>query len=419
MPTLKNRLQHAWDAFRGRDHPFVPKGPSYSYKPDRRLSPYFVDRSLINSIENRIAVDAAAIAIQHVRLDEEKRYKETIESHLNDIFSLSANEDQTPRAFLHDIYLSMFQEGIVAVVPTVTDDSGPSEYGKVDIREMRVGKIVEWYPSGHNPAVKVNVYNRNTGERQDVILPKSFIAIVENPFYEVMNNSNSTMQRLVRTLNKLDIINERTASKKLDLIMQVPYDVSNERMRAKAEASLESIRVQLEHSEHGIAYIGATEHVIQLNRPIENNLLNQIDYLTKQLYAQLGLTEEIMNGTADEQQMLNYTNRILEPVVSALVDEIKRKFLTKTARAQGQSIMFFRDPFKLVPVDKIADIADKFTRNEILSSNEMRAIVGRKPVDDPKADQLINANLNQAKEDIRQQNMDRPPEESIEKEGTE
>ena len=234
-----------------------------------------------------------------------------------------------------------------------------------------------------------------------------------------MNNSNSTMQRLVRTLNKLDIINERTASKKLDLIMQVPYDVSNERMRAKAEASLESIRVQLEHSEHGIAYIGATEHVTQLNRPIENNLLNQIDYLTKQLYAQLGLTEEIMNGTADEQQMLNYTNRILEPVVSALVDEIKRKFLTKTARAQGQSIMFFRDPFKLVPVDKIADIADKFTRNEILSSNEMRAIVGRKPVDDPKADQLINANLNQAKEDIRQQNIDQPQEESIEKEGKE
>lgn len=418
MPSLKNRLQHAWDAFRGRDHPPVRHGPSFSYKPDRSQAPYYIDRSLINAIENRIAVDAAAIGIQHVKLDEENRYKETIDSHLNDIFSLSANEDQTPRAFLQDIYLSMMQEGAVAVVPTVTDDRGPSEHGKIDILEMRVGKVVEWYPSGTNPAVKVNVYNRNTGEREDIVLLKSFVGIVENPFYAVMNNPNSTLQRLIRALNKLDIINDRTASKKLDLIMQVPYDVSNDRMRAKAEASLESIHNQLEKSELGIAYIGATEHVTQLNRPIENNLLNQIDYLTKQLYAQLGLTEAIMNGTADEQEMLNYTNRILEPIVSALVDELKRKYLTRTARSQHQSILFFRDPFRLVPVDKIADIADKFTRNEILSSNEMRAIVGRKPVDDPKADQLINANLNQSKEQAKELEG-LPKLESNEKEGNE
>lgn len=391
MPKFSQRLQHAWNAFRNnRDPTFRPYMGIGSYdRPDRKTRRIFSDKSIITAIENRIAIDVAAVAIQHVRLDQNGRYKETIRTGLNSIFTVSANTDQTGRAFIQDIVQSMFDEGVVAVVPVDTT-LNPLETGGFDVETARVAKITQWYPQ----QVVCEVYNEKTGKKEELILPKRMVLIIENPLYSVMNEPNSTLQRLIRKLNLLDSIDEQTSSGKLDLIIQLPYIIKTDARRKQAEQRRKDIEMQLSGSKYGIAYTDGTERITQLNRSVENNLLSQIEYLTKTLYSQLGFTEEVFNGTADEKTMLNYNNRTIEPILSAIVDEAKRKWLTKTARSQGQSIMFFRDPFKLVPVEKIADIADRFTRNEILSANEMRGIVGFVPVDDPTADELRNANLN-------------------------
>lgn len=391
MPKFSQRLQHAWNAFRNnRDPTFRPYMGIGSYdRPDRKTRRIFSDKSIITAIENRIAIDVAAVAIQHVRLDQNGRYKETIRTGLNSIFTVSANTDQTGRAFIQDIVQSMFDEGVVAVVPVDTT-LNPLETGGFDVETARVAKITQWYPQ----QVACEVYNEKTGKKEELILPKRMVLIIENPLYSVMNEPNSTLQRLIRKLNLLDSIDEQTSSGKLDLIIQLPYIIKTDARRKQAEQRRKDIEMQLSGSKYGIAYTDGTERITQLNRSVENNLLSQIEYLTKTLYSQLGFTEEVFNGTADEKTMLNYNNRTIEPILSAIVDEAKRKWLTKTARSQGQSIMFFRDPFKLVPVEKIADIADRFTRNEILSANEMRGIVGFVPVDDPTADELRNANLN-------------------------
>lgn len=391
MPNFSQRLQHAWSAFRNNRDPTAQAsvGISSYDRPDRRRRRIFADKSIVTAIENRIAIDVASVGIKHVRTDQNGRYKETIKSNLNALFNTEANADQTGRAFIQDIVQSMFDEGVVAVVPVDTT-LNPLLTGGFDVNTARVAKITQWYPQH----VICEVYNEKTGKKEELFLPKKIVLVIENPLYSVMNEPNSTLQRLIRKLNLLDSIDEQTSSGKLDLIIQLPYIIKTEARRKQAEQRRKDIEMQLSGSKYGIAYTDGTERITQLNRSVENNLLNQIEYLTKTLYSQLGFTEEVFNGTADEKTMLNYNNRTIEPIVSAIVDEIKRKWLTKTARSQGQSIMFFRDPFKLVPIDKIADIADKFTRNEILSANEMRGIVGFVPVDDPTADELRNANLN-------------------------
>lgn len=392
---ISDRLQHAWNAFMNRDptYNYQDLGNSYSIRPDRPRFTRGNERSIVTSVYNRIALDVSAISIQHVRLDDNDRFKEQMNSGLNSCLTLSANTDQTGRAFIQDAVMSMLDEGCVAIVPidTTTDPNISDSY---DILTMRTAKILDWYPNH----VRIRVYNERTGRQEETIVPKKMVAIVENPLYAVINEPNSTMQRLVRKLGLLDVTDEQTASGKLDLIIQLPYIIKTEARRQQAEERRKNIEMQLAGSKYGIAYTDGTERITQLNRSLENNLMKQIEYLTSMLYSQLGITQSILDGTADEKTMLNYYSRTIEPIVSAIVDEMKRKFLTKTARSQHQSIAFFRDPFKLVPVNDIAEIADKFTRNEIMTSNELRQIVGMKPSDDPKADKLINSNLNQPEE---------------------
>lgn len=394
--NFTDRLKHAWNAFMNKDPTKMYNlGPSYSDRPDRHAKTYVGgERTIINAIYNRIAMDVAAISFRHVRLDEDDRFKEFIKSDFDNCLTLSANVDQTGRALIQDIVLSMFDEGYVAVVPTNTDRN-PTITDSYKIHSLRTAKILEWYPD----SVKLKAYNEDSGKKEEIILPKKMVAIIENPMFTVMNAPNSTARRLVSKMSILDDIDKQIGASKMDLIIQLPYSIKSEARRAQAEARRRDIEDQLMDSKYGIAYVDSTEHITQLNRPLENNMMTQIEYLTNQLYNQLGITAEVFNGTANESVMLNYYNQTIEPICSAIVDEMKRKFLTSTARSQGQSIKFFKDSFKLVPVEKIADIADKFTRNEILSSNELRGIVGYKPVDDPKADQLINSNLNQAKEE--------------------
>ena len=388
---ISDRLQHAWNAFMNRDptYNYQDLGNSYSIRPDRPRFTRGNERSIVTSVYNRIALDVSAISIQHVRLDDNGRFKEQMNTSLNSCLTLSANTDQTGRAFIQDAVMSMLDEGCVAIVPidTTTDPNISDSY---DILTMRTAKILDWYPNH----VRIRVYNEKTGRQEETIVPKKMVAIVENPLYAVINEPNSTMQRLVRKLGLLDVTDEQTASGKLDLIIQLPYVIKTEARRQQAEERRKSIEMQLAGSKYGIAYTDGTERITQLNRSVENNLLKQIESLTSTLYSQLGITQSILDGTADEKTMLNYYSRTIEPIISAIVDEMKRKFLTKTARSQHQSIAFFRDPFKLVPVNDIAEIADKFTRNEIMTSNEIRQIVGMKPSNDPKADKLINSNLN-------------------------
>lgn len=397
---LINRIQRGWNAFSNRDptNDRNDQGMSYFYRPDRPRFTRGNERSIVTSVYNRIAIDASAINIQHVRLDDNGRFSSVIESGLNNCLTLDANTDQTGRAFIQDVVMSMLDEGCVALVPIETDQD--PDTGSFEIYSIRTGKIIEWRPK----TVKVRVYNARTGKREDICVPKSSIAIVENPLYAVINEPNSTMQRLIRKLSLLDVTDENTASGKLDLIMQLPYTIKTEARRKQAEDRRKDVEMQLASSKYGIAYADATERITQLNRPVENNLMKQIEYLTSMLYSQLGITQTILDGTADDKTMLNYYNRTIEPIVSAIVDEMKRKFLTKTARTQKQSIMFFRDPFKLVPINDIAEIADKFTRNEIMTSNEIRQIVGMKPSNDPKADELRNSNISQSKMDVMNRN---------------
>ena len=390
--TLGSRLRNAWNAFRNRDptSSYKDVGSGYYYRPDRVRLTRGNERSIVTSIYNRIAVDVASVDIKHCRLDDNDRFISEIDSDLNSCLTLEANIDQTARAFKQDLVMSMFDEGCVAIIPVDTT-LNPNVTNSYDILSMRTGKILEWYPSH----VKVRVYNEKTGKREDITVPKSTVGIIENPLYAIMNEPNSTMQRLIRKLSLLDIADEQTASGKLDLIIQLPYIIKSEARKQQAEQRRKDIEMQLAGSRYGIAYTDGTEKITQLNRSLENNLLKLIESVQNTLYAQLGITQAVLDGTADEKTMLNYNNRTVEPIVSAIVDEMKRKFLTKTARSQHQSIMSFRDPFKLVPINNIAEIADKFTRNEILTSNEIRQIIGMKPSDDPKADQLINSNISQ------------------------
>lgn len=392
--TLGSRLKRGWNAFLNKDPTpnYQDVGISYSYRPDRPRFTRGNERSIVTSVYNRIALDVASINIQHVRLDDNDRFLETIDSGLNNCLTLEANIDQTGRAFIQDVVMSMFDEGCVAIVPVDTT-SNPNITGSYDINTMRTGQILEWYPRH----VKVRVYNDRTGQREDVLMSKDAVAIIENPLYAVINEPNSTMQRLIRKLNLLDVVDEQSSSGKLDLIIQLPYIIKTDARRQQAEKRRKDIEDQLSGSKYGIAYTDGTERITQLNRSVENNLLKQVEYLTSMLYGQLGITATILDGSADDKTMLNYYNRTIEPIVSAIVDAMKRTFLTKTARSQLQSIMFFRDPFKLVPVADLAEIADKFTRNEIMTSNEIRQIIGMKPSDDPKADELRNANINQTK----------------------
>jgi hypothetical protein len=387
-----DRLQHAWNAFTNNRDPttyFNVESSSY-YRPDRVRFTRGNEKTIVTSIYNRIALDVAAVSIRHVRLDDNLRFKEYIDSGLDNCLSIEANLDQTGRAFIQDVVMSMFDEGSVAIVPVDTKTS-PLLTSSFDILSLRTGKIIEWFPKH----VKVRLYNERTGNKEELKLPKSMVAIIENPLFSVINEPNSTMQRLIRKLSLLDSIDEQSGSGKLDLIIQLPYIIKSEARRQQAEQRRKDIEMQLAGSQYGIAYTDGTERITQLNRPLENNLMKQIEYLTSMLYSQLGFHQSILDGTADEKTMLNYNNRTIEPIVSAIVDEMKRKFLTKTARSQLQSIIYFRDPFKLVPVNELAEIADKFTRNEIMSSNEIRQIVGMKPSDDPKADQLVNSNITQ------------------------
>lgn len=392
--TIGSRLKHAWNAFTNKDPTSrrnYDAGSSYSYRPDRVRFSSRNSRSIISSVYNRMAVDAASIDIVHVMLDENGRYLDDVDSGLQNCLSIEANIDQTARALKHDIYASVIDEGVVAIVPVDTEDD-PSINGAFDIQTLRTGKILEWKPEH----IKVRVYNELIGEKQDIWVPKKMAAIIENPFYAVMNEPNSTLQRLVKKMNLLDMIDEQSGSGKLDLIIQLPYVIKTDARRQQAEERRKDIEMQLSGSKYGIAYTDGTERITQLNRPVENNLLKQIEYLTNLLFSQLGITQSILDGTADDKTMLNYYNRTIEPYVAAVVDEMKRKFLTKTARSQRQSIKFFRDPFKLVPVNELAEIADKLTRNEIASKNEIRQVIGWKPSDDPKADQLINSNISQS-----------------------
>ena len=387
--SFGSRLKHAWNAFIGNPRMnYRDLGMSYSYRADRPRLTRGNERSIVTSVYNRIALDVAALNIQHVRLDKNGRFLSVIEDGLNKCLTLEANIDQTARSFIHDVVISMFDEGCVAIVPvdTTTD---PDVSGSYDIQSMRVGQILDWYPQH----VRVRLYNEQTGKKEDIVQAKSAVAIIENPLYAVINEPNSTMQRLIRKLNLLDVIDEQSGSGKLDLIIQLPYVIKTEARRQQAENRRKDIETQLSGTKYGIAYTDGTERITQLNRSVNNNLMSQIEYLTSMLYGQLGITQSILDGTADEKTMLNYYNRTIEPIISAIVDEMKRKFLTKTARSQLQSISFFSDPFRLVPVTEIAEIADKFTRNEIMTSNEFRQVVGMKPSNDPRADELRNKNL--------------------------
>lgn len=389
--SFGSRLKHAWNAFTGNiQMNYRDLGMSYPYRADRPRMSRGNERSIVTSVYNRIALDVAALNVQHVRLDENGRFLSVIDDGLNNCLTLEANVDQTARSFIQDVVISMFDEGSVAIVPvdTTTD---PNVSGSSDIQSLRVGQILDWYPQ----YIRTRVYNEQTGRKEDIVVPKSAVAIIENPLYAVINEPNSTMQRLIRKLNLLDVIDEQSGSGKLDLIIQLPYVIKTEARRQQAENRRKDIENQLSGSKYGIAYTDGTEHITQLNRSVNNNLMSQIEYLTSMLYSQLGITQSILDGTADEKTMLNYNNRTIEPIISAIVDEMKRKFLTKTARSQRQSISFFRDPFKLVPVNEIAEIADKFTRNEIMTSNEIRQVVGMKPSDDPRADELRNKNLSE------------------------
>lgn len=390
--NIGSRLKRAWNAFTNRDPTggYKSVGPGYSLSPSRPRLSRGNEKSIVNAVLTRIAMDAAAIDIKHCRLDKNGRYLEDVDSPLNDCFNLSANIDQTGRAFKLDVYLSLLDEGCIALVPIDTTDN-PDDTNSYDINSMRVCRILDWYPRH----VRVLAYNDRTGEKEELVMSKSQVAIIENPAYSVMNEPNSTMQRLKKKLSLLDATDEQSASGKLDLIIQLPYAVKGELRRQQAEERRKDIEDQLMNGKYGIAWTDGTEKITQLNRSVENNLMKQIEYLTNLFYSQLGVTQSVMDGTADEKTMLNYNNRTIEPLVAAVVDEVKRKFLTKTARTKGQSISYFTDPFKLVPVDNIAEIADKFTRNEIMTSNEIRQIIGMKPSDDPKADQLINSNISQ------------------------
>ena len=404
--TLGSRLKHAWNAFMSRapTDPNTDIGVGYYYRPDRLRLTRGNERSIITSIYNRIAIDVSAVSIKHCRMDNNERFIEEINSGLNNCLNLEANIDQTGRAFIQDIVMSMLDEGCVAIVPVDTTFN-PKTTNSYDILSMRTGKILDWYPAH----VKVRVYNEKTGQKEDIIVPKSTVGIIENPLYAVINEPNSTMQRLIRKLALLDVTDEQTASGKLDLIIQLPYVIKSDARRQQAEQRRKDIEMQLAGSKYGIAYTDGTERITQLNRSVENNLMKQIEYLTSMLYSQLGITQAVLDGTADEQTMLNYNYRTIEPIISAIVDELKRKFLTKTARSQRQSIVSFKDPFKLVPVNNIAEIADKFTRNEIMTSNEIRQIIGMKPSDDPKADELINSNISQPGERYEEANTDNTP----------
>ena len=393
-----SRLKTAWNVFFNKDPTYGYRnlGTNYAYRPDRPRMTRGNERSIVTSVYNRIALDVAAIDILHAKLDENDRYIETIDSGLNTCLNLEANIDQTGRSFIQDVVMSMFDEGVVAIVPVDTIND-PTQTDGFDIQSMRTGRILDWYPRH----VKVRVYNDRTGEKEDLILPKKAVAIIENPLYAIINEPNSTMQRLIRKLNILDSIDEQSGSGKLDLIIQLPYVIKSDARKKQAEERRQAIEDQLSGSKYGIAYTDGTERITQLNRPVENNLMAQIEYLTSMLYSQLGITQSIMDGTADEQTMLNYYRRTTEPIVAAIVDEMKRKFLSKHARTQRKTILYFRDQFKLVPVEKLAEIADKFTRNEIVSSNEFRHVIGYKPSNDPRADELRNKNLSPSNEDTR------------------
>lgn len=389
---IASRFKHAWNAFMNRDPTTYHRdiGVSYSYRPDRVRFSRGNERSIVTSVYNRIALDASAIDIVHAKMDDNNRFTEIIDSGLNECLTMEANVDQTGRAFLQDVVMSMLDEGCVAIVPTDTT-LNPERTGSYDILSMRTGQILEWFPQH----VKVRVYNERIGRRQDILVEKSYVAIIENPLYAVINEPNSTMQRLIRKLILLDVVDEQSSSGKLDLIIQLPYVIKSPARKKQAEQRRKEMEDQLMGSKYGIAYADGTERIVQLNRSVENNLMKQIEYLTSMLYSQLGITQTILDGSADEKTMLNYYNRTIEPIVSAIVDEMKRKFLTKTARSRKQSILFFRDPFNLVPVADVAEIADKFTRNEIMTSNEIRQVIGMKPSDDPRADKLENKNLKQ------------------------
>ena len=396
MSNFSDRIKHAWNAFMNKDptiKEYTDIGPGFGLKPDRMYIRPASEKSIINTIINRFSVDCASINMRHVRLDEQERYLETIKSPFNNCLSVEANVDQTGRALLQDIVASMLDEGVIAVVPTDTDED--PKKGSYDILEMRVGRIIQWYPN----YVQVRLYNEQTGQREDVTLPKDQVAIIENPFYQIMNSPNSTMQRLRRKLALLDTVDEQNASKKLNMIIQLPYIVRNETKRKEAEKRRSEMEKQLAESKYGVAYMDGTEKITQINRPIDSGLQEQVEYLTNLLLTQLGVTLEILNGTASSDAMTNYYNRIIEPIMTAIAEEFVRKFLTKTARTQRQSVQFFRDPFKLVPVDKMADLADKFTRNEILTSNEVRQIVGMLPSQDPSADELRNKNISASKDE--------------------
>lgn len=412
--SFSARLKHAWNAFTSREPPAntVYNTVTSSYNLSRRRSSFGNERTIVYSIYNRIAIDVASITIEHVQLDEDSRFKSKLDSGLNSIFNLEANLDQSGRNFVQDIVMSMLDEGVVAVVPIDTEISPNSkDFGAFNILTMRTAKIISWAPKH----VRLRVYNDQNGNHQEITMPKSQVAIIENPLYSVMNEPNSTLKRLMRKLSLLDDIDEQSGAGKLDLIIQLPYLIRSESRKAQAEQRRKEIEMQLAGSKYGIAYTDGTEHITQLNRSVENNLMKQIEYLTSMLYGQLGITEEVISGTANEQVMLNYYNRTVEPIISAITDEFKRKFVSKKAREEGQSIMFFRDPFRLTTVNSIAEIADKFTRNEVMSSNEVRQAIGMKPVDDPKADQLVNSNISQPQqsgyvEDYEQEEPEPEPE---------
>lgn len=397
--NIGSRLKHAWNAFLNRDPPGSRYyGGGYSYRPDRMRFSRGSERTIINSIYNRIALDAASITINHVRLDENNRFDSIIDSGLNYCLNTEANADQTGRGLIQDIVMTFLEEGVAAVVPEKTDFD-PRYSNSYEIYSMRVGVPVEWYPNH----VRVRMFNELTGQKGEITLPKKMVALIENPFYSVMNAPNSTMQQLVRKLALLDVVDEQAGSGKLDMIIQLPYVIKSPARREQAEQRRADIEQQLSGSKYGIAYTDGTERIVQLNRSLENNILKSIEYLMNMVYSQLGVTQEILNGTADEKTMNNYMNRIIEPVVSAIADEFKRKFLTKTARTQGQSIIFFRNPFRPAPVSMIAEMADKFTRNEIMTPNEFRQVIGMKPSKDPKSDQLANRNIASANEGIPMQ----------------
>ena len=394
---LMNRMKRVWNAFLNKDPTDIgsiahvpPSTLIYGDRPDRFRLRHGTERSIINSIITRISMDVSSIDIRHCVLDNNGRYKEERKSDLNECLTISANKDQTSRAFIRDVVQRLLDEGVVAIVPVDTDVN-PLYTDTYDIRSLRAARIIEWYPD----AVRLDVYNDRNGRHQQVLMPKRCVAIIENPLYSIMNSPNSTQQRLVRKLNILDVIDEQSGSGKLDLIIQLPYPVKTELQRENANSRRKDIEEQLQDGKYGIAYTGATEKITQLNRSVDNNLMKQVEYLTSMLHSQLGISQAVLDGSASEQEMLNYNNRTVEPIISAITDELRRKFLTKTARSQGQSICYFRDPFKLVPVNNIAEIADKFTRNEIMTSNEIRQIIGMRPSDDPKADKLINSNISQ------------------------